>query len=138
VKYLLDTNACIHVLNADAPAVVEKLREHRPSDIVLSSVVKAELLHGARRSHRIEDNLQLLQKFFEPFSTLPFDDRAAEEYGLIRADLERAGTPIGPNDLLIAASARAHDLTLVSNVKEFSRVVGLRLEDWQTPSEDEA
>jgi tRNA(fMet)-specific endonuclease VapC len=132
VKYVLDTNACIHVLNGDSPVLVARLRAHRPSDILLSTIVKAELLHGARRSRRVEENLLVLQRFFQPFRTLAFDDRAAEEYGLIRADLERLGTPIGPNDLLIAASARAHDATLVShNVRELSGVVGLRLEDWE-------
>ncbi|MGI8538657.1 MAG: type II toxin-antitoxin system VapC family toxin, partial [Rubrobacteraceae bacterium] len=70
-------------------------------------------------------------RFFEPFGSLAFDDRAAEEYGVIRADLERAGTPIGPNDLLIASIARSRDLTLISmNRREFGRVAGLRLTDF--------
>jgi tRNA(fMet)-specific endonuclease VapC len=95
-------------------------------------VVKAELLYGPRRSSRVADNLRLLHRFFRPFVCLPFDDRCAEHYGMIRADLARLGQPIGPNDLLIAATARAHDLVLVThNTEEFSRVVGLQMEDWE-------
>lgn len=130
--YLLDTNACIRILNDSSAALVARLRETDPGTIRLSSVVKAELLYGARRSRLVADNLRLLQRFFDAFVSLPFDDRCAEEYGLIRADLARSGTPVGPNDLLIAATARAYDLVLVShNVREFSRVVGLRVEDWE-------
>ncbi len=96
-------------------------------------MVKAELLYGARRSARVAQNLDLLTKFFAPLLSLPFDDQCAEYYGLIRADLSRAGELIGPNDLMIAATARAHDAVLVThNTAEFARVVGLRLEDWET------
>ena len=98
----------------------------------MSSVVKAELYHGARRSTRVADNLELLGRFFAPFASVPFDDRCAEVYGQIRTELEREGRIIGPNDLMIAATARAHDLTLVThNVGEFSRVAGLRVVDWE-------
>lgn len=100
----------------------------------MSGVSKAELYYGARKSERIEHNLGVLRRFFGPFRSLAFDDRAAEEYGIIRADLERTGTPIGPNDLLIAALARSRDLTLVSfNRREFGRVAGLRLTDFEDP-----
>lgn len=130
--YLLDANACIRILNRTSEALVARLRQHEPFEIRLSSVVKAELLYGARRSARVQPNLELLQRFFEPFVCLPFDDLCAEHYGVIRADLEHAGSPIGANDLMIAATARAHDLVLVShNTREFSRIVGLRLEDWE-------
>jgi tRNA(fMet)-specific endonuclease VapC len=130
--YLLDTNACIKLLNGSCERLVENVRKHAPSDIALSSVVKGELLFGARASQRVAANLTLLERFFAPFASLPFDDRCAEHYGSLRAELARAGTLIGPNDLLIAATARAHELTLVPhNVRKFSRVVGLRLEDWE-------
>lgn len=100
----------------------------------MSGVSKAELYYGARKSEKVEHNLGVLRRFFKPFRSLAFDDRAAEEYGIIRTDLERAGTPIGPNDLLIAAMARSRDLTLVSyNWREFSRVAGLRLTDFKAP-----
>lgn len=131
--YLLDTNACIRILNRSSEPLIARLEGTPPTQISLCSVVKAELLFGARRSAFVEKNLRLLDEFFEPMTSLPFDDRCAAEYGAIRADLERSGTPIGPNDLLIAASARAHDLVLVThNIREFSRVQGLRFQDWET------
>jgi tRNA(fMet)-specific endonuclease VapC len=90
------------------------------------------LLSGARRSQRVEANLQLLKAFFAPLQSLPFDDDCAEHYGKIHADLLTQGKPIGPNDALIAAVARAHNATLIThNIGEFSRVVGLQIEDWE-------
>jgi tRNA(fMet)-specific endonuclease VapC len=95
-------------------------------------VVKAELLSGARRSQRVESNLQRLKTFFAPLQSLVFDDACAEHYGQIHADLLTQGKPIGPNDTLIAAIARAHNATLVTrNTAEFGRVTGLRVEDWE-------
>lgn len=131
--YLLDTNACIRVLNGTSPSLIEHLRAVSRSLVRLSSVVKAELLYGARKSTRMAENLRLLERFFDTIASLPFDDRCAEEYGLLRDELDRAGTPIGPNDLLIAATARAHRAILVThNVREFSRVAELRIEDWES------
>lgn len=131
--YLLDTNVCIHLLNEKHPSILQHFRLHSPTDIALCSVVKAELLYGARRSQRIEANLQLLKAFFAPLQSLAFDDECAEHYGQIHADLLSQGKPIGPNDTLIAAIARAHDATLIThNTSEFGRVAGLRLEDWET------
>lgn len=130
--YLLDTNVCIHLLNERHPPILQHFRSHTPAEIALCSIVKAELLYGARRSQRVEANLQLLKAFFAPLHSLPFDDQCAEHYGQIHADLLAQGKPIGPNDTLIAAIARAHDATLVThNTAEFSRVAGLRLEDWE-------
>jgi tRNA(fMet)-specific endonuclease VapC len=130
--YLLDTNACIHILNGTSPTLSAHLRRRSPTEIHLSAIVKAELLYGARHSARVEANLSLLRDFFAPFVSVPFDDLSAEHYGLIRAELASSGTPIGPNDLLIAATARAHDLTLVThNTAEFGRVIGLQLVDWE-------
>jgi len=130
--HLLDTNAAIGVLNDSAPRVVARLHALEPGQVCLAAIVKAELLHGARRSRRVEENLGLLREFFAPFASLPFDDLCAEHYASIRTELEAAGTPIGAHDLLLAATARAYDLVLVThNVREFSRVAGLRLEDWE-------
>lgn len=130
--YLLDTNVCIHLLNKKHDVILQHLRQHSPADIALCSVVKAELLYGARRSQRPEANLQLLKAFFAPLQSLPFDDDCAEHYGQIHADLLTLGKPIGPNDTLIASIARAHDATLVThNTHEFSRVAALRLQDWE-------
>ncbi len=132
MRYLLDSNACIRILNNSSRNLVERLRRHEPSEIGISTVVRAELIHGAHRSARMQENLELLTRFFEPFASLPFDDESAEHYGAIRSQLERAGTPIGSNDLLIAATARAHGLILVShNTREFLRVSGLKVEDWE-------
>lgn len=130
--FLLDTNACIQLLNEKSSTVLHHFRAHRPSDIALCSVVKAELLYGARRSQRVEANLQLLKAFFAPLRSVAFDDACAEHYGQIRADLVNQGKPIGANDMLIAAIARAHDATLVThNTGEFSHVTGLNLVDWE-------
>jgi tRNA(fMet)-specific endonuclease VapC len=130
--HLLDTNVCIHLLNESQSQVINNFRRHHPADIVLCSMVKAELLYGARRSQRREANLQLLKAFFAPLQSLPFDDECAEHYGQIHADLLTQGKPIGPNDTLIAAIARAHDVTLIThNTGEFGRVAGLRMEDWE-------
>jgi len=99
---------------------------------VLCDIVKAELYYGAYKGTRLESNLVLYQEFFSELVSLPFDGNAAAVYGRIRARLEALGTPIGPNDLQIAAIALANDLILVThNTREFSRVEGLRLEDWE-------
>ena len=130
--YLLDSNVCIHLLNNRHTQIEQHFRNLSPTEIALCSIVKAELLFGARHSQRVEANLQLLHHFFAPLNSLSFDDRCAEEYGVIRADLSAQGKIIGPNDLLIAAIAKAHDAILVThNTHEFSRITGLRLEDWQ-------
>lgn len=129
--YLLDTNTCIHFLNGSSIKVRQQLQDQTPSEIALCSVVKAKLLYGARNSQKVEANLQRLKQFFAPLNSLPFDDRCAEEYAQIRADLTRQGKLIGPNDLMIAAIARAHDAILVTNnTAEFQRVANLRLVDW--------
>lgn len=133
MRFLLDTDAAIALIKG-SPEALAWLRRRTPAEVALSGVSKAELYYGARKSERVEYNLAVLRRFFEPFASIAFDDRAAEEYGIIRADLERAGTPIGPNDLLIAALARSRDLTLVSpNRREFGRVGGLRLTDFELP-----
>lgn len=132
--YLLDTNACIALLNGTSASLAEWLQRRPPSDVRLCSVVKAELLFGAHKSARVSENLHLLERFFEPFRSLPFDDAAAAHYGSIRQDLERRGLPIGANDLMIAAIAAANEATLMTaNTGEFSRVIGLRVEAWETP-----
>lgn len=132
IEHLLDTNTCIRILNGTSPGVARRLATSDPGSLALCSIVKAELVFGALRSARPQANLALLQRFFAPLVSLPFDDRCAEECGRIRMELQRSGRPIGPNDLLIAATALAHDLVLVShNLREFGRVSGLRVEDWE-------
>lgn len=131
--YLLDTNACIRILNGASVPLERRLRSCSPNEVSVCSVVKAELYCGARKSERQAENLRLVERFFSVFPSFGFDDRCAEVYGSIRSELERSGTPIGPNDLLIATTAIANELILVThNTREFERVIGLHLEDWET------
>ena len=133
MPFLLDTNICIGILTGRSAKAIERLRQLAPTEVRACSVVRAELQFGARNSSRVEANLSLLETFLSPFTSVAFDDDAANYYGRIRADLHRAGELIGPNDLLIAAVALANDLVLVThNVKEFGRVPGLRWEDWES------
>ena len=129
-RFLLDTNIWIALARAEE-GVKRRLSALTPSQITACSIVRAELMFGARKSVRVDANLDGYRKLLQPFESLPFDDRAAEHYGLIRAILERAGTLIGANDLLIAAIALSHDCVLVTrNIGEFGRVPGLRVETW--------
>jgi len=121
--YLLDTNACIAYINDRDSIVARRLMQLKPSDVFICQIVKAELLYGAYKSSRREQNFALLHRFFDQFASLSFDDRAAEVYGYIRNELAKRGTPIGPNDLIIAAVALAHKAILVThNTREFDRV----------------
>ena len=130
--YLLDTNACIQFLNGTSDTLKAHFKQQIPENIALCSIVKAELLFGARHSQRVETNLVRVKQFSAPLTSLVFDDRSAEEYAQIREDLSRQGKIIGSNDMLIAAIARAHDAVLVTNnTKEFSRITNLRIADWQ-------
>ena len=133
MTYLLDTNMCIAYLRQRASPVRARLAAQSPTAIALCSVVKAELYHGAHKSAQPEQGLARLATFFSAFASLPFDDRAAEVLGTLRAQLERQGASLGPYDLMIAAIAVVHDLTLVThNTREFSRIEGLRIEDWES------
>jgi tRNA(fMet)-specific endonuclease VapC len=133
LKYLLDTNTCIRYLNGHSPAVRRRPANYSDADIVVCSVVKAELLFGAARSHDPVATRAKQEAFLSRFVSLAFDDAAAEHYGPLRAHLTRLGQLIGPNDLLIAAIALANQLALVTNnIAEFLRVPGLVVEDWET------
>lgn len=130
--YLLDTNTCIAFFKQHV-TVVAQIQETGFERLLLCTPVKAELWYGACNSQRVAANQAVLRDFFAQLPSLAFDDAVIEEYGEIRALLTKQGTPIGANDLLIAAIARAHNVTLVThNLKEFSRVPKLSLEDWQT------
>ena len=132
MKYLLDTNACVaHLRGKNAGSITSRLLA-RTGDITLCSVVKAELLYGAERSADHIRNHARLSAFFDLFPSFSFTDSAAVIYGRIRAHLENLGTPIGPNDLIIASIAIAEGLILViHNTSEFGRVPGFQIEDWQ-------
>ena len=127
---LLDTNICIHVINAKPPAVLERFRQYRMGEVGLCSVVAAELAYGVAKSGSAR-NRQALEMFLAPLIILPFDDAAVWAYGNLRAELERKGTPIGALDTMIAAHALSQQSTLVTNnTREFARVPGLPLENW--------
>lgn len=132
MRYLLDTNVCARYLNGKSPAVRKRLRAKNREDIAVCSVVKAELFYGAMRSTDFEKTLTRQQQFLNLFVSFPFDDAVAIIYGQIRAELAANGTPIGPNDLQIAAIAIANNLILVThNTREFVRVNRLQIEDWE-------
>ncbi|MGS0755019.1 PIN domain-containing protein [Roseateles sp. GG27B] len=129
--FLLDTNAWIALLKND-PAVVAGVRRAGLSALYMCAPVWSELWFGACKSQRVLENQQRVRALVMHVPSLPFDDRAAEHCGEIRALLARAGQPIGPYDLQIAAIARAADLCLVTrNVSEFNRVPNLKVENWQ-------
>jgi tRNA(fMet)-specific endonuclease VapC len=132
LKYLLDTNACIRYLNGRSPGLRARMAACDDTDIAVCSVVKGELYFGAAQSNDPARTRTNQDAFLSRFVSLAFDDAAANIYGVVRAELTRIGRLIGPNDLLLAAIAISNDLTLItSNVSEFGRVSGLRVEDWQ-------
>jgi tRNA(fMet)-specific endonuclease VapC len=127
---LLDTNICIHVINARPPAVLQRFRQHRMGEIGVCSVVAAELAYGVAKSGSPR-NRQAMEMFLAPLVILPFDEAAVWVYGDLRAELERKGTPIGSLDTMIAAHALSQQSTLVTNnTREFAKVPGLALENW--------
>src|SRR5688572_21604144 len=130
--YLLDTNPCIRYLNARSDVLRKRIESAGDERLFVCSVVKAELFLGAMKSISPNETLTRQYQFLSRFISLPFDDRAAEFYAQIRADLERRGLPIGANDLMIASITLANDLTLIThNTAEFQRVNGLTVEDWE-------
>ena len=131
MKYLLDTNICIYLIKRKPKKVFDKFQTLIPSDVGVSSITVAELQYGVDKSQRQQQNQAALSQFLIPLEIVPFDEKAASPYGKIRAELERQGIVIGAMDLLIASQAIALEVTLVTNnVKEFSRIQGLKLENW--------
>ena len=134
MQWLLDTNAWIVLLKSTNEHLVRRLAERQEGDVLLCSVVKAELWHGAHKYGNRDARLIRLEQLFARHRSLPFDDEAAWHYADIRHFLEIKGQVIGPNDLKIAAICRAHHLRLVtSNIDEFHRVPDLDVEDWTDP-----
>ena len=133
MRYLLDTNVCVDFLTGCYPKVAKKLLRLRPDEVAVSAIAVAELRFGAWKSARPAENHERLDRLLSDLPALDFDLEAAAAYGQLRAALEAQGTPIGPNDMLIAAQALAHELVLVSaDVAEYERVDGLRLENWRS------
>jgi tRNA(fMet)-specific endonuclease VapC len=129
--FFLDTNTCIYFLNGTYDALRRNLLATPPNDIAVPSIVKAELLLGAYKSRKRKANLGKLEMFLQAFEVVPFSDRMTYVYSEIRSTLEKSGTIIGPNNLLIASVVKFHDgILITNNVREFRRVRGLAVEDW--------
>ena len=134
LTYLLDTNIVIYVMKR-RPVEVLTLFNQNASRMAISSITLAELFHGAEKSAKVSDNLLAIEDFCSRLEALPYGARAAQHYGRVRGGLEKGGTPIGINDLHIAAHARSEGLVVVTNnMGEFARVPALQLENWITPS----
>lgn len=131
MKFLLDTNICIYIIKQKPAKVLEKFKRLHPSDVGISSITLAELEYGIAKSQQSEKNRIALNQFLITLEIVKFDEKASNIYGDVRAELERKGLVIGAMDMLIAAHAISLDLILVTNnVKEFSRIPNLRLENW--------
>ena len=130
LRYLLDTNICIYVIKRRPELVLDRFNENA-AHLAISSITLAELLHGAEKSSQPQRTLAVVEDFCSRLDVLDYGAKASQHYGQIRASLEQRGTPIGVNDLHIAAHARSEGLTLVSNnLREFERVDGLLYENW--------
>ena len=131
MKYMLDTDTCVCLIRKKAPQVLGKFEKLSFGDVGVSAITVAELQHGVQKSHRPAQNRQALAQFLAPLIIADFDNAASEQYGVIRAALERQGTPIGLLDTLIAAHALSLGVTMVTtNEREFSRVLELQVENW--------
>jgi tRNA(fMet)-specific endonuclease VapC len=130
LKYLLDTNIVIYVLKR-RPAEVLKVFNTNASRMAISSITLSELIYGAEKSPNVDQNLEAIEEFISHLDVLPYDSKASQHYGQIKAALEKKGEIIGENDIHIAAHAISQGLTLVTNnLREFKRVTNLALENW--------
>ena len=133
LKYLLDTNIVIYVIKRRPIEVLALFNEHA-GRMAISAITLSELYHGAEKSAKVSQNLEVIEEFSSLLEVLPYTAKASAHYGSIRSALEKAGQPIGVNDLHIAAHARSEGLVVVTNnVSEFARVPGLMVENWVTP-----
>ena len=131
MRFMLDTNIIAYAKNHRPESVLRRFMQYRPEDMCISSITMAELEFGVYNSSKPEQNRLALMIFLSGIEVVPFDADAALAYGSIRADLTKKGNLIGANDMLIAAHAKALDLTLVTNnTREFNRVEGLKIENW--------
>ncbi|MCG8619433.1 MAG: type II toxin-antitoxin system VapC family toxin [Desulfobacterales bacterium] len=131
MKYLIDTNICIYIMNERPPEVIQRFAKQKIGDIGISSITVSELQYGVSKSRFKKENLKRLEEFLTPFQILSYDEDASKHYGEIRSDLEAKGLTIGPLDLLIAAHALSEKLVLVTNnAKEFNRIQSLEIENW--------
>ena len=127
----MDTNICAYFMSRRYPSVTAKFREHNPGDLVISSIVAAELAYGVENSARVESNRHTLELFLSKLTVLAWDDAAIWQFGVHKAKLKKAGAKLGELDLLIGCHALAMDAVLVTNnTREFERIEGLKLENW--------
>lgn len=131
MRYMLDTNICIYAIKHKPEKVFQELQKHDPSEVCISSVTYAELIHGVEKSAAVEKNRLALSILLANIEILDFNVSAANNYGKIRADLEKKGSPIGTLDMMIAGHAQSLGYTVVTNnVREFARVKNLKIENW--------
>ncbi len=131
MKYYLDTNIIIYALKGQYPSIKEHFMRIPPYAVVIPTIVMAEIEYGARKSFNYEKTISLYRKFTDTFDKESFSEKAEAEYGRIRYELEAAGTPIGANDLIIAAIVLSSGgIFVTNNTKEFSRIPSLMLENW--------
>ena len=131
MKLLLDTNICIYIIKQQPVTVLKRFLEYQIGDIGISSITLSELCYGVAKSTHREKNANALDEFIIPLELVTYDESAAHVYGDIRAALEKAGTPIGSMDMLIAAHAVSLGIPLVTNnTREFLRVPTLKIIDW--------
>lgn len=131
MNYLLDTNICIYIIKKKPESVFDRFRKLTIGQVAISSITYSELCFGVKKSKHWEQNAQALEQFVSVLEVLSYPEAACMVYGKIRAELELSGRPIGPLDTLIAAQAKFLGYTLVTNnVLEFSRVTGLKVENW--------
>ena len=131
MKYVLDTNIIIYAIKGQYPELPNHFAKVPSQSIVIPAIVMAEIEYGARKSYDYEKTISKYLQFTNVFKKLPFTEKATASYGQIRSSLEKQGIPIGPNDLMIAATVMAEDAILVThNISKFSRIESLKIEDW--------
>lgn len=132
LAYMLDTNICIYLMRNHPSALRERF-DQLTGQLCISTITLGELHYGAEKSARRSENLDAIEAFVARLDVLPFSLKAAAHFGMLRADLTRRGTPVGPFDMLIGAHARSEGLVLVTNnTREFARMPGLQVENWIT------
>ena len=132
MKFFLDTDICIYLINGKSQKLLSRLTRTDPEKVFVSSVTVFELEYGVQKSKRLAENSLALAKFLSAIQVVPFDEEAARETAVLRVQLEQAGKPIGGYDLMIAGHARVSGATLVTNnLREFNRVPGLTVTNWE-------
>ena len=131
MRYILDTNICIYIINQKPVKVLSRFKEHKAGDICISIMTEAELNYGVAKSTKPDQNSVALKEFLQPLVVLDYNEQDSEAYGRIRWELEKKGKIIGAMDLLIASQAISRDMVLITNnEKEFKRIKGIRIENW--------